>query len=212
MLQASVKNIGRVVQHAPSAGPPPDLVCRYSSDTAVRLLQASVKNIGRVVQCMPSAELLPELHSPDLLPGLFEAFDHHSADVRKAVTMCLMYMWQVGRHYTKNSWLADASGQLDQALLKAWLVHGSCRSGGCPALSMLAMTLCSVWHLAYLSNVQSLHRARGQTYAVLCHKCGDRPSYWCWGFGHKESAVDCLHAAFRRRPRFDVLFCVQLHY
>ncbi len=60
------------------------------------MLQASVKNIGRVVQRMPSAELLPELHGPDLLPGLFEAFDHHGADVRKAVTMCLMYMWQVG--------------------------------------------------------------------------------------------------------------------
>ena len=59
------------------------------------MLQASVKNIGRVVQRMPSAELLPELQSPDLLPGLFEAFDHHSADVRKAVTMCLMHMWQV---------------------------------------------------------------------------------------------------------------------
>ena len=58
--------------------------------------QASVKNIGRVVQHMPSAELLPELQSPDLLPGIFEAFDHHGADVRKAVTMCLMYMWQVG--------------------------------------------------------------------------------------------------------------------
>lgn len=60
------------------------------------MLQASVKSIGRVVQRMPSAELLPELQSPDLLPSLFEAFDHHSADVRKAVTMCLMYMWQVG--------------------------------------------------------------------------------------------------------------------
>ncbi|KAL0035610.1 hypothetical protein WJX79_002530 [Trebouxia sp. C0005] len=59
------------------------------------LIQASVKSIGRVVQRMPSAELLPELQSPDLLPSLFEAFDHHSADVRKAVTMCLMYMWQV---------------------------------------------------------------------------------------------------------------------
>ena len=58
-------------------------------------MQASVKNIGRVVQRMPGAQLLPELQSPDLLPGLFEAFDHHSADVRKAVTMCLMYMWQV---------------------------------------------------------------------------------------------------------------------
>ena len=58
-------------------------------------MQASVKNIGRVVQRMSSADLLPELQSPDLLPGLFEAFDHHSADVRKAVTMCLMYMWQV---------------------------------------------------------------------------------------------------------------------
>ncbi|DBB01644.1 hypothetical protein WJX77_005003 [Trebouxia sp. C0004] len=64
--------------------------CRHTA-----LIQASVKNIGRVVQRMPSAELLPELQSPDLLPGLFEAFDHHSADVRKAVTMCLMYMWQV---------------------------------------------------------------------------------------------------------------------
>ena len=60
------------------------------------MLQARVKNIGRVVQRMPNAELLPELQSPDLLPGLFEAFVYHSADVRKAVTMCLMYMWQVG--------------------------------------------------------------------------------------------------------------------
>lgn len=58
-------------------------------------MQASVKNIGRVVQRMSSADLLPELQSPDLLPGLFEAFDHSSADVRKAVTMCLTYMWQV---------------------------------------------------------------------------------------------------------------------
>ena len=58
-------------------------------------VQASVKNIGRVVQRMSSADLLPELQSLDLLPGLFEAFDHSSADVRKAVTMCLMYMWQV---------------------------------------------------------------------------------------------------------------------
>ena len=56
-------------------------------------MQASVKNIGRLVQRMPSAQLLPELQSPGLLPGLFEAFDHHSADVRKAVTMCLMYLW-----------------------------------------------------------------------------------------------------------------------
>lgn len=90
-----------------------------------------MKNIGRVVQRMPSAELLPGLQSPELLPGLFEAFDHHSADVRKAVTMCLMYMWQVGRHYTKRSWLADASGQLDQALPEAWLVYGVCRFGCC---------------------------------------------------------------------------------
>ena len=58
-------------------------------------VQASVKNIGRAVQRMPSAELLTQLQSPDLLPGLFEAFDHQSADVRKAVTMCLMHMWQV---------------------------------------------------------------------------------------------------------------------
>ena len=58
-------------------------------------MQASVKSIGRLVQRMSSSDLLAELHSPDLLPGLFEAFDHHSADVRKAVTMCLMYMWQV---------------------------------------------------------------------------------------------------------------------
>ena len=61
-------------------------------------MQASVKNIGRVVQRMSSADLLPELQSRDLLPGLFEAFDHSSADVRKAVTMCLMYMWQVHKH------------------------------------------------------------------------------------------------------------------
>lgn len=61
-------------------------------------VQASVKNIGRVVQRMSSADLLPELQSRDLLPGLFEAFDHSSADVRKAVTMCLMYMWQVHKH------------------------------------------------------------------------------------------------------------------
>ena len=59
------------------------------------VLQASVKSIGRAVQRMASADLLRELQSPDLLPGLFEAFDHHSADVRKAVTMCLMHMWQV---------------------------------------------------------------------------------------------------------------------
>lgn len=58
-------------------------------------MQASVKNIGRVVQRMSGVDLLPELQSPDLLPGLFEAFDHSSADVRKAVTMCLTYMWQV---------------------------------------------------------------------------------------------------------------------
>lgn len=63
--------------------------------TARAALQASVKNIGRAVQQMPSADLLTELQSPDLLPGLFEAFDHQSADVRKAVTMCLMHMWQV---------------------------------------------------------------------------------------------------------------------
>lgn len=55
-----------------------------------------MKNIGRAVQRMASADLLRELQRPDLLPGLFEAFDHHSADVRKAVTMCLMHMWQVG--------------------------------------------------------------------------------------------------------------------
>ena len=67
-------------------------------------MQASVKNIGRVVQRMPSAELLPELQSPDLLPGLFEAFDHHSADVRKAVTMCLMYMWQVSALTLHKTW------------------------------------------------------------------------------------------------------------
>ena len=54
-----------------------------------------MKNIGRSVQRISSSDLLTELQRPDLLPGLFEAFDHQSADVRKAVTMCLMHMWQV---------------------------------------------------------------------------------------------------------------------
>ena len=62
---------------------------------SLHLMQASVKNIGRAVQRMSSTDLLTELQRPDLLPGLFEAFDHQSADVRKAVTMCLMHMWQV---------------------------------------------------------------------------------------------------------------------
>lgn len=67
-----------------------------------------MKNIGRVVQRMSSADLLPELQSQDLLPGLFEAFDHSSADVRKAVTMCLMYMWQVGcMHFHLIAHLAE---------------------------------------------------------------------------------------------------------
>lgn len=77
------------------------------------MIQASVKNIGRVVQRMPSAELLPELQSPDLLPGLFEAFDHHSADVRKAVTMCLMYMWQVGCLCATKSVCVHVSRRVD---------------------------------------------------------------------------------------------------
>ena len=84
----------------------PDTCLSQLVNHRLGMLQASVKNIGRVVQRMPSAELLPELQSPDLLPGLFEAFDHHSADVRKAVTMCLMYMWQAGCLYATNTvWL-----------------------------------------------------------------------------------------------------------
>ena len=92
------------------------------------MLQASVKNIGRVVQRMSSAELLPELQSPDLLPGLFEAFDHHSADVRKAVTMCLMYMWQVGCLYAINTVCVHVSSGADclySKLLWQIMIHAT---------------------------------------------------------------------------------------
>lgn len=57
-------------------------------------LQAATKHIGRVISRMPRAEVMPLLQ-PHLLPGLFEAFKHASADVRKATVFCLVDLWLV---------------------------------------------------------------------------------------------------------------------
>ena len=57
-------------------------------------LQAATKHIGRVVSRMSRAEIMPLLQ-PHLLAGLFEAFKHASADVRKATVFCLVDLWLV---------------------------------------------------------------------------------------------------------------------
>ena len=57
-------------------------------------LQAATKHIGRVVSRMSRAEVMPLLQ-PHLLAGLFEAFKHASADVRKATVFCLVDLWLV---------------------------------------------------------------------------------------------------------------------
>eukprot|EP00891_Asterochloris_glomerata_P008401 jgi/Astpho2/8401/Aster-x1496 len=58
------------------------------------VVQAATKHIGRVISRMPRAEVMPLLQ-PHLLPGLFEAFKHASADVRKATVFCLVDLWLV---------------------------------------------------------------------------------------------------------------------
>ena len=58
------------------------------------MLQAATKHIGRVVSRMSRAEVMPLLQ-PHLLAGLFEAFKHASADVRKATVFCLVDLWLV---------------------------------------------------------------------------------------------------------------------
>ena len=59
-------------------------------------LQAVIKSMSRVVGQLSAAEALDAVtRSRRLLPGLFDAFKHSSADVRKAVVFCLVDLWLV---------------------------------------------------------------------------------------------------------------------
>ena len=83
----------------------------------VLTLQAATKHIGRVVSRMPRAEVMPLLQ-PHLLAGLFEAFKHASADVRKATVFCLVDLWLVSCPHC-----APGAVQLAQTLSPASSLH-----------------------------------------------------------------------------------------
>lgn len=89
------------------------------------LQAAVVKNMTRLVQRLAKPEALQLLQSC-LLPGLVAAFNHSSADVRKAVVFCLVDLWMVGCHgawlckpapLALNSVAAQAHGRSDTSSL-----------------------------------------------------------------------------------------------
>eukprot|EP01052_Picozoa_sp_SAG31_P021905 SAG31_NODE_1718_length_7457_cov_3.659418_4_plen_628_part_00 len=57
------------------------------------VLQAAIRTLSKLVPNLPPALLLESL--PSVLPGLFEAFRHTNADVRKAVVFALVDMYMV---------------------------------------------------------------------------------------------------------------------
>ena len=57
------------------------------------MLQAAIRTLSKLVPHVPPPALLESL--PSMLPGLFEAFRHTNADVRKAVVFALVDMYMV---------------------------------------------------------------------------------------------------------------------
>ena len=55
--------------------------------------QAAIRTLSKLVPQVPAPPLLEAL--PSMLPGLFEAFRHTNADVRKAVVFALVDMYMV---------------------------------------------------------------------------------------------------------------------
>jgi HEAT repeat len=75
---------------------------RIDSCLSAPYLQAAIKGISRAAVRMAPADAWAALGDgqtygrTDLLPCLFEAFKHPSADVRKAVVFCIVDFWMVG--------------------------------------------------------------------------------------------------------------------
>ena len=58
-----------------------------------KVLQVSIRMLSKLVMRFSKEDLLPRVS--ELLPGLYEAFKHPNADVRKAVVFCLVDMYLV---------------------------------------------------------------------------------------------------------------------